>query len=170
VVVAHSYGGIVITNAATGNPNVKALVYVSAFVPDEGDTLIGLQTMFPGSKLNEAALDFRPYGEGHVDSYIKKDIFRDVFAGDLPRSTTDLMWAGQRPSDVVTLQEPSGVPAWKTIPSWYLVARNDNVIPAEAQRFMAKRANAQTSEVRSSHVAMTSQPAATAELIERAAR
>jgi len=169
VVVAHSYGGMVITNAATGNPNVKALVYVSAFVPDQGDTLLGLQTKYPGSKLNEAALDFRPYGEGHVDSYIKKDVFRDIFAADLPRSKTNLMWASQRPSDVVALQEPSGTPAWKTIPSWYLVARNDNVIPAQAQRFMAQRANAHITEVGSSHVAMISQPAATADLIKRAA-
>jgi pimeloyl-ACP methyl ester carboxylesterase len=138
--------------------------------PRWGDTLIGLQTRYPGSKLNEAALDFRPYGDGHVDSYIKKDVFRDVFAGDLPRSTTDLMWASQRPSDVVALQEPSGAPAWKTIPSWYLVARNDNVIPAEAQRFMAQRANAHVTEVRSSHVAMIAQPGATADLIKRAAR
>ncbi|MBL7500478.1 alpha/beta hydrolase [Frankia sp. CNm7] len=168
VLAAHSYGGILVTNAATGNANVKALVYVAAFVPDQGETLLGLQTAYLGSRLNETALDFRPYGGG-VDGYIKKEVFRDVFAGDVPRATTDLMWASQRPSDVRTLQEPSGAPAWRTIPSWYLVARNDNVLPAAAQRFMARRARAHTVEVAASHVAMIAQPAVAVELIKRAA-
>ncbi|GII32451.1 alpha/beta fold hydrolase [Planotetraspora mira] len=170
VVAAHSYGGIVATNAAAGNPNVKALVYVAAFAPDEGESLLALQTRFPGSKLSEAALDFRPYGEGLVDGYIKKEFFHDVFAGDVPKSTTDLMHAGQRPADARTLGEPSGAPAWKTIPSYYLVARNDQVLPAEAQRFMARRAGSQVREVGASHVAMISQPAVTADLIKHAAR
>jgi pimeloyl-ACP methyl ester carboxylesterase len=169
VLAAHSYGGIVITNAATGNANVRALVYLAAFVPDQGETLLGLQTKYPGSKLDETALDFRPYGAG-VDGYIKKEVFRDVFAGDVPTATTDLMWAGQRAADVRTLQEPSGTPAWKSIPSWYLVARNDQVLPAAAQRFMAQRAGAQVREVSASHVAMIAQPAVTADLIKRAAR
>jgi pimeloyl-ACP methyl ester carboxylesterase len=169
VLVAHSYGGMVITNAATGNANVKALVYVAAFTPDKGDTLLSLQTKYPGSKLGETALDFRPYGTGLVDGYVKHEVFREVFAGDLPRATTDLMWAGQRPSDVRALQEPSGAPAWKEIPSWSLVARDDNVLPAAAQRFMAKRAGARTTEVNASHVAMISQPVVTADLIKRAA-
>ncbi|MDP9794669.1 pimeloyl-ACP methyl ester carboxylesterase [Catenuloplanes nepalensis] len=170
VVVGHSYGGIVATNAATGNPNVKALVYVAAFVPDEGDTLLALQTRFPGSRLDEAALDFRPYGEGLVDGYVKKDVFRSVFAADVPKETAALMWAGQRPTDARTLGEPSGVPAWKTIPSYYLVAAEDQVLPPAAQRFMAERAGATTREVDASHVAMISQPGAMADLIKRAAR
>jgi pimeloyl-ACP methyl ester carboxylesterase len=168
VIAAHSYGGIVVTNAATGNPNVRALVFVAAFVPDQGETLLDLQTKYPGSRLNETALDIRPYPSG-VDGYIKKDVFRDVFAGDVPKTTTDLMWAGQRPSDVRALQEPSGPPAWKSIPSWSLVARNDNVLPAAAQRFMAQRARAHTVEIGASHVAMIAQPAVTAELIRHAA-
>lgn len=170
ILAAHSYGGIVVSNAATGNANVKALVYVAAFVPDQGETLLGLQTQYPGSELNEAALDFRPYGDGLVDGYIKKEFFRKVFAGDVPKPTADLMQAGQRPADARTLGEPSGAPAWKTIPSYYLVARNDKVLPAAAQRFMAKRAGAYTVEVGASHVAMISQPAAAADLIKRAAR
>ncbi|GGK89209.1 alpha/beta hydrolase [Sphaerisporangium melleum] len=170
VLAAHSYGGIVVTNAAAGNPNVKALVYVAAFAPDEGESLLQLQTKFPGSKLSEAALDFRPYGEGLVDGYIKKEFFHDVFAGDVPKTVTGLMQAGQRPADTRTLGEPSGAPAWKTIPSYYLVAKNDQVLPAAAQRFMAKRAGAQVCEVAASHVAMISQPAAAADLIKRAAR
>ena len=170
VLVAHSYGGIVVTNAATGNPNVKALVYVAAFAPDQGETLLGLQTKYPGSRLSEAALDFRPYGEGLVDGYIKKEFFHDVFAGDLPKATTALMWAGQRPADVRTLGEPSGTPAWRTVPSWYLVGRDDQVLPPAAQRFMAHRAGAHTFEADTSHVAMIARPAATAALIRRAAR
>jgi pimeloyl-ACP methyl ester carboxylesterase len=174
VLVAHSYGGMVITNAAVNNPNVKALVYVAAFAPDQGETLQQLQLKYPGSKLDETALDFRPYptpdGVGSVDGYVKTSVFREVFAGDLPRSTTDLMAATQRPGDVHTLGEPSGAPAWKSVPSWYLVARNDNLIPAAAQRFMAKRAGARTAEVNASHVAMISQPRVTADLIKQAAR
>ncbi|MEV4534589.1 alpha/beta hydrolase [Asanoa sp. NPDC049518] len=169
VLVAHSYGGIVITNAATGNPAVRALVYVAAFAPDQGESLLDVQARFPNTQLTEAALDFRSYAEG-VDGYIKKEAFHDVFAGDLRRSTTDVMRATQRPADVRTLGEPSGVPAWKTIPSWYLVARDDKVIPVATQRFMAQRAGSRVCEVRASHVAMISQPAATAELVERAAR
>ncbi|MET7334759.1 alpha/beta hydrolase [Nonomuraea sp. NPDC005650] len=170
VLAAHSYGGIVVTNAATGNPNVKALVYVAAFASDQGESLLDLQTKYPGSKLNEAALDFRPYSDGLVDGYIKKEFFHDVFAGDVPRETADLMQAGQRPADARTLGEPSGAPAWKTIPSYYLVAQNDQVLPAAAQRFMARRAGSRVQEVRASHVAMISQPAVTADLIKRAAR
>ncbi|WP_155056799.1 alpha/beta fold hydrolase [Streptomyces blattellae] len=169
VLAAHSYGGIVSTNAATGNANVTALVYVAAFMPDHGETLLDLQTRYPGSRLNEAALDFRPYGGGLVDGYIKREVFRDVFAADVPRATTELMWAGQRPADTRTLGEPSAAPAWRTIPSWYLVARNDRVLPAVAQRFMAQRADAHVREVSASHVAMISHPAVTADLIKRAA-
>ena len=168
VLVAHSYGGMVVSNAATGNANVKSLVYVAAFVPDRGETLLGLQTKYPGSKLTEVALDIRPY-DGGADGYIKKEVFREVFARDLPRATTELMWAGQRPSDVRALQEPSGAPAWRNIPSRYLVARDDQVLPVAAQRFMAQRASARISEIRASHVGMISQPAATAEFIRRAA-
>ncbi|RSM78977.1 alpha/beta hydrolase [Kibdelosporangium aridum] len=174
VLVGHSYGGVIITNAATGNPNVKALVYVAAFAPDEGDTVLGLQTKFPGSKLSEQALDLRPYplpdAGTSVDGYVKQDLFRDIFAGDLPRSTTQIMAATQRPGDVHTLQQPSGPPAWKQIRSWYLVARDDNLIPAAAQRYMAQRAGSRTIEARASHVAMMSQPQLTADLIALAAR
>ncbi|MFG2071729.1 alpha/beta fold hydrolase [Nonomuraea maritima] len=170
VLAAHSYGGIVVTNAAAGNPNVKALVYVAAFAPDKGESLLELQTKFPGSKLDEAALDFRPYGEGTVDGYIKKEFFRPVFAGDVPKPAADLMHAGQRPADARALGEPSGAPAWKTIPSYYLAARNDQVLPVAAQRFMARRADSKIHEVNASHVAMISQPTVTADLIRRAAR
>jgi pimeloyl-ACP methyl ester carboxylesterase len=169
LLVAHSYGGMVITNAAAGNANVTALVYVAAFAPDQGDTLPGLQYRYPGSKVTPEALDYRPHGTD-ADAYIKKDLFRDAFAADLPKTTAALMWAGQRPLHVAAFEEQSGPPAWKTVPSWYLAARNDQVIPVAAQRFMAQRAGARTVEVGASHVAMISQPAATVDLIKRAAR
>ncbi|MFY1626452.1 alpha/beta fold hydrolase [Micromonospora sp. WMMD735] len=174
VLVGHSYGGFVITNAATGNPNVKALVYVAAFAPDQGDTVFTLQTRFPGSKLGQDALDIRPYplpdGSTSYDGYVKAAVFRDVFAGDLPATTTATMAASQRPSDVHTLEQPAGPAAWKTIPSWFLIARNDNLIPADAQRFMADRAGGNRVEVNASHVAMISKPGVCADLIMAAAR
>jgi pimeloyl-ACP methyl ester carboxylesterase len=170
LLVGHSYGGIVITNAAAANPNVTGLVYVAAFAPDQGETLQGLQTRYPGSRLNEAALNFRPYGDGLVDAYITREAFPAVFAGDLPKSVATVMWAGQRPADLRALGEPSGIPAWKSIPTWYLVARDDRVLPPAAQRFMAQRAGARVREVGASHVAMISQPAAAAGLITLAAR
>lgn len=173
ILVGHSYGGMIISAAAVSNPNVKALVYVAAFAPDTGDTVEGLQTKFPGSKLSEAALTFRPYlladGNPSYDGYVKADVFREVFAGDLPVSTTKVMAATQRPGDVHTLREAAGPSAWTTVPSWYLVARNDNLIPAAAQRFMAQRAGSRTLEVDASHVAMMSKPDTTVALILAAA-
>jgi pimeloyl-ACP methyl ester carboxylesterase len=174
ILVGHSYGGVVITNAAAGNPNVKALVYVAAFAPDQGETVGGLQNQFPGSKLGLDALDLRPItgidGNPSYDGYVKAAVFRDIFAGDLSRRTTAVMAATQRPADVHTLGQPSGVPAWKTVPSGYLVAKADNLIPPAVQRFMAQRAGARTVEVNSSHVAMMSNPGPTTDLIVRMAR
>ncbi|MHB9757421.1 alpha/beta fold hydrolase [Streptomyces sp. BYX5S] len=169
VLVGHSYGGVLITNAAHGNERARALVYVAAFAPDAGETVPGLQTKYPGTRLTEAALDFRPHPQG-VDGYVKRSVFREVFAGDLSRADADLLWATQRPGDTATLSETSGEPAWKTVPSYYLVAGEDNLIPPAAQRFMAARAGAHTLEVRASHVAMISQPRSTAALIAKAAR
>ncbi|MEV6303158.1 alpha/beta hydrolase [Actinoplanes sp. NPDC051861] len=169
VLAGHSYGGVLITNAATDNASVKALVYIAAFAPDAGETVFGLQNQFPGTLLTQDQLEFRPW-PGGIDGYVRKEAFRAVFAGDLPASTTDVMWAAQRPGDTSSLQEASGAPAWKTIPSFYLVAKEDRLIPAAAQRFMARRAGAHTVEVKASHVAMISQPRITADLIRRAAR
>ncbi|GIE78453.1 alpha/beta hydrolase [Actinoplanes philippinensis] len=169
VLVGHSYGGMVITNAAGGNPDVRALVYVAAFAPDRGESLIDLQNRYPGTRLTEAALDFRPYGEGLVDAYIKRGAFPGVFAGDVPATAARLLWAGQRPADLRALGEPSAAPAWAGIPSWYLAARDDQVLPVAAQRFMAGRAGARIREIGASHVAMISQPAAVTDLIKLAA-
>jgi len=168
ILVGHSYGGVLITNAATGNPNVKALVYVAAFAPDQGETVGQLLAMNPGSQAPPPNLLFRPYPAG-VDAYITPSAFHGVFCADLPVTTAAVMAASQRPIDAAALGEPSGVPAWRTIPSWYLVASNDQAIPPATERFMAKRAGATTVEIASSHVAMISHPAVVTDLILDAA-
>ena len=174
MLAGHSYGGEVITNAATGNPNVKALVYVAAFAPVEGESAGELAGRFPGSQLTPENLVFRPYagvgGPAGVDAYINPASFHRVFCADLPASTAAVLGASQRPAALTTLEEKSGPPAWLTIPSWYLVARQDLAIPAAAERFMAQRMNAHTREINSSHVAMTSHPRAATDLILEAAR
>ena len=173
VLVGHSYGGAVITNAALGHENVKALVYIAAFAPDVGESLFQLVTMNPGSQIGPATLITRPYplpggGEG-TDLYLTREGVRTAFAQDLPRKTTDLMFATQRPFSQEAFVEPSGTPAWKSIPSWYLVASEDHAIPPATQRFMAERAGAQTSEVKSSHVPHISQPDSVIRIILQAA-
>jgi len=173
VLVGHSYGGAVITNAARGVDNVEALVYIAAFAPDTGDTLQQLVTKNPGTHITPDALTERPYplpdGSTGIDLYIKASVFRDAFAGDLPRSTTRLMQATQRPFSVQAFTEASGDPAWKTIPSWYLVATNDHAIPPKTQRFMAHRAGEHVFRAKgASHVPMQSQPQKTLHVIETA--
>ncbi|MGI5499346.1 alpha/beta fold hydrolase [Lentzea sp. CA-135723] len=174
VLVGHSYGGAVITNAAVGAPNVKALVYIAAFAPDSGESLAQLVTKNPGTKITPDALLERPYplpgGGTGTDLYIKESVFREAFAGDLPSRTTRLMQATQRPFSVAAFTEASAAPAWKSVPSWYLVATKDNAIPPATQRFMAQRARATTADVAASHVPMMSRPAETTALILKAAR
>ncbi|GII34301.1 alpha/beta fold hydrolase [Planotetraspora mira] len=164
ILVGHSYGGIVITNAARGHDNVKALVYLGAFAPDQGESALQLADKFPGSKLGDALLARHyPLPDGTmngIDGYIRAEKFREVFAADLPESKTRLMAATQRPGSVNGLSGGSGEPAWKTIPSWYLIPTQDNVIPPAVQRFMAQRAGSKVREIRSSHVVMMSNPAA----------
>ena len=173
VLVGHSYGGAVISNATRGVPNVEALVYIAAFAPDAGESLAQLVTMNPGTQITPDALIERPYplpdGSQGIDLYIKAEVFREAFAGDLPRKTTNLMQATQRPFSVAAFTEASGEPAWKTVPSWYLVATSDHAIPPATQRFMAERAGSMTASVRASHVPMMSQPQATTRLILQAA-
>ncbi|KUN29863.1 alpha/beta hydrolase [Streptomyces antibioticus] len=162
ILVGHSYGGEVITNAARGHANVKALVYVAAFAPDQGESALQLAGKFPGSKLPDAlvARDYPlPDGSTGQDGYIDPAKFREVFAADLPSSQTRLMAAAQRPGSVGGLAGPSGAPAWKTLPSWYVIPTDDNVIPAAVQRYMAERAHSRSVEVKgSSHVVMMSHP------------
>lgn len=169
IVAAHSYGGAVVTNAAHGAPNVRALVYIAAFAPDFDENLAGLLALNPGSRLGPDALVIRHH-PGGADGYVNPNSFRDVFAQDLSKRQAATMAATQRPADVSTLVGHSGTPAWASIPSWYMVANDDHLIPPATQRFMAERAGATTVEVRSSHVAMISKPSAVTDLIIEAAR
>jgi pimeloyl-ACP methyl ester carboxylesterase len=175
VLVGHSYGGMVITNAATGNANVKALVYVAAYAPDQGDTVASLSALAKGGMITPAALDITPFpnpdGSVGQEGAIKVDLFHKIFCADLPTSVADAMARSQRPASLVALGEPSGPPAWKTIKPYYLVAGKDLAIGAAAERIMAKRIGATTVEVKgASHVVMISHPAETTALIVRAAR
>ncbi|MGY1497567.1 alpha/beta fold hydrolase [Streptomyces sp. QTS52] len=174
VLVGHSYGGEVISNAAAGHPNVKAMVFVAGFAPEQGESGLDLTAKFPGSLLPTSLLTRAfplPGGGTGTDAYIDARKFRTAFAADLPARDTALMAATQRPASLAALGEPSGPPAWKTLPSWYLVAGADQAIPAAAQRFMATRAKSHTVEVKSSsHVVMLSHPDVTTDLIVTAAR
>jgi pimeloyl-ACP methyl ester carboxylesterase len=174
VLVGHSYGGAVITNAASGNPNVKALVYIAAFAPDEGETLGAANAGSQDTLLTPDALDIRPYplpgGGTGADAYIKLDRFHEIFAADLPTPVTDVMARTQRPLDAGVLQEPTHNPAWQTIPSWFLLPTEDRVIGTDAERAMAVRAGSQIVEVRASHAVLVSQPTKVTKLIEEAAQ
>jgi len=176
VLVGHSYGGAVITNAATGNPDVKALVYIAAFALDEGETGGAAIALGGGTSLLLPNIVTRPYpgapvinfpntGDLDMDAYINPAAFHEVFAADVPAGEAAVMAASQRPGTLSSLAAPSGVPAWRTIPSWYMVAAQDRAIPPEAERTMAARANAHTVEIDSSHVAMISHPRAVTDLI-----
>ncbi|MFG2970340.1 alpha/beta fold hydrolase [Streptomyces sp. NPDC048288] len=173
VLAGHSYGGSVISNAATGDKNVKALVYLAAFLPEKGESAIGLSGKFPGSTLGDA-LRSVPFtnadGSQGTDLYIQNDKFRHQFAADVPRDRTDLMAVTQRPVTNAALAEGAAEPAWKTIPSWALVATQDLNIPRRAQEFMAERAHAHVTEVRSSHAVSVSRPGKVTDVIEDAAR
>jgi pimeloyl-ACP methyl ester carboxylesterase len=170
VLVGHSYGGAIITNAAAGNPNVKALVYIAAFAPDAGENVIGLLLSAPGSQLPLALVPV-PYVTGGVgvDTYLNPLLFHQVFCADVSPETAAAMAASQRPITLAAGLEPTAHVAWKTIPSWYLVAKDDKVIPPEVHRFMSRRAGAHTVEIASAHAAMVSNPGPVADLIRTAA-
>jgi pimeloyl-ACP methyl ester carboxylesterase len=171
VLAGHSYGGAVITNAANGNRNVKALVYVAAFAPEAGETAAALSSRFPGGSLGQALAAPVALPGGGKDLYIQQEKFRAQFAADVPVPEANLMAATQRPIAESALNEASGAPAWKDIPSWFIFGTLDKNIPYAAQSFMAKRAGAKkTVEVKNaSHVVMVSHPDAVAQLISDAA-
>ena len=164
VVVAHSYGGAVITAAAAGNPNVKSLVYLAAFANDVDEPLGALLDKYP-SKALEA---FRPDAAGFLT--IDRAQFHDIFAQDLPRAQTDVMAVTQKPLTSSAFTATTKVAAWRTTPSWFVVAQNDNVINPDLERFFAKRMGATTIEIKSSHVVFMSHPREVAAVIESAAR
>ncbi len=177
VLVGHSYGGMVITNAATGNKNVKALVYDDAFIPAKGDTAGSLSGARPGSCLAVAnpatvfnLVPFPGAPKGVVDAYVKPSVFPGCFANGLPASEGAVLAATQRPLATSVLTDKSGVPAWKTIPSWAIVGTADHVIPPAEQLFMAKRAGAHITEVHAPHLSMISNPEVVTETIIAAAQ
>ncbi|MFD5570309.1 alpha/beta fold hydrolase [Streptomyces cadmiisoli] len=173
VLAGHSYGGAVISQAADGNPDVKALVYIAAFTPEKGESALELSTKYPGSTLPSAlnTVSFPlPGGGTGTDLYISTEKFHDQFAADVATPITDLMAATQRPVAASALEEKATRAAWKTIPSWSLIATRDFNIPPAAQRFMAERAHSRTAEIDASHAVSVSRPDEVARLITKAAR
>ncbi|MDI6105981.1 alpha/beta hydrolase [Actinoplanes sp. NEAU-A12] len=170
VLVGHSYGGAVITNVTARSEKVKALVYVAAFAPAQGEAAAQLAGKYPGSTLGETLAPV-PLPDGSNDLYIKPSLFRQQFAADVPARQTALMAATQRPIRDAALGEASGTPAWASIPSWFLLAGADKNIPLRAQKFMADRAGSRaTVTVKgASHAVAVSRPDTVAKLIARAA-
>jgi pimeloyl-ACP methyl ester carboxylesterase len=169
VAVGHSYGGAVISNAASKAGNVAGLVYVAAFAPDEGETLGGIEQDSKDSVLNSALTQIQyPTGQGEetaVEFAIDPAQFHDAFAADLPEEQTAVMAATQRPVAELAFAEPNGEPAWKNLPSWAVVPTGDKAAGADVVRSMAERAGAEITEVEGSHVIMISQPQAVADVI-----
>lgn len=164
IVVGHSYGGAVITGAAAGNPNVKALVYIAAFAPAVGEPLGALLQQYP-TELG-AILVFDTAGFGYLD----RSRFRAVFAADVSRTKAGVMAAAQKPTFGGIFAEHLDVAAWETIPSWYMVAKNDKALSPDMERFLAQRMSATTVEVKSSHVPFVSRPSEVVKLIEKAVK
>jgi pimeloyl-ACP methyl ester carboxylesterase len=172
VAVGHSYGGAVITNAATQADNVVGLVFVAAFAPEEGETLGEVSGDSTDSVLS-SALVARHYpapggGDRAVEFAIDPARFRDAFAADLPADETVLMAASQRPVAEFAFSEPNGAPAWKRLPSWAVVATGDKAAGTDVVRSMAVRAGAAITEIEASHVVMISQPQAVTDVILQA--
>ena len=174
VLVGHSYGGAVITNAATSDPEVKALVYVDAFIPDQGQTILQLVSAEPGSYLHpdSSTFTFVPFGPGagDVDLYVLPSVFPDAFANGLsPRLAAELA-ASQRPLALSALQEPSGPPGWATIRSWSVIGTEDHVIPPAEQFVMSTHAGAQITQIDAPHLSMLADPGDVTHVIVEAAR
>jgi pimeloyl-ACP methyl ester carboxylesterase len=172
LLVGHSYGGAVNTNAATKAKNVLGLVYVAAFAPQEGETLGAAAANSRDSVLNSAILQ-RMYPTGHdgetaPEFYVDPAKFRDAFAADVPDKQCAYMAAAQRPLAAATLSDASGPPAWKSVPSWAVVAVGDKTIGTDVVRSMAQRANAKITEIKGSHAIMVSQPQAVTDVILQA--
>jgi pimeloyl-ACP methyl ester carboxylesterase len=170
VLVGHSYGGFVITNAATGNPNVKALVYIDAVVPDEGETMGGLAAGTDSCVIVDGAFKEVPIAGG-VDLYLRWEAdppyagFLGCFANGVDEETARLLAATQRPAAAAQFSDPSGPPAWKTIPSWALLGTQDRVIPPTLQEQMYERAGAQITRVKAGHLSLLTRPNAVVRVI-----
>jgi pimeloyl-ACP methyl ester carboxylesterase len=178
VLVGHSYGGAVISEAAVSDPDVKALVYVDAYAPDEGESVLQLTNAQPGSLLNvpdpTTVFDFihsPGMADGEYDTFIKPELFRRIIAGNLPPVVTRQLAASQSPVSIFALGTPfAGQPAWKTIPSWFFIGTSDKVIPAAQQRVMAQRAGGKITEARTVHLSMLDAPLKVTAVIVQAAK
>jgi pimeloyl-ACP methyl ester carboxylesterase len=175
VLVGHSYGGAVITNAATGNKQVKALVYVDGFAPDQGQTLGQLVSSVPGSCVVAAdpttifnLATFPGAPAGVFDAYYKQNLFPACFANGLPLRQARVLAATQEPLSTIALSQQTGVPAWKTIPSWAVVGTADRVILPAIQLAMARHAHAHITKVRAPHLSMVSDPGVVTRVILKA--
>jgi pimeloyl-ACP methyl ester carboxylesterase len=172
LLVAHSYGGAVISNIPADAGEITGLVYVNGFAPDPGESCFSLAGRFPGSTLGEETLRPVPRSDGTTDLYIIQDRFHDLFCPDVPAPEAAQLAATQRPATQEALFAPSGErPLWRELPSWFVIGDEDSIIPAELHRFMAERAGAErTIEITgASHALTVSQPQATADLILEAA-
>jgi len=164
IVVGHSYGGQIITALGSDASNVVGLVYIAAFALDEGESLGALLSQGPVTPaLTHLFTDSRGF------AWLSEEDFVDHFAGDLDPTRARVLYAVQQPLASSAFTDVMGVPAWKSLPSWYLVAQNDEAIPPDAERQFATRMGATTVEIPASHVAMVSHPAEVADLIEKAA-
>lgn len=163
VVVAHSYGGAVASGAAAGNPGVKALVYIAALAPDAGERIDTFLEQYP----TEIFTAFEPDAAGFI--YLSAEKYRPIFAGDLPESRTRVMAVSQKPTHGAIFGQSNPAAAWRTIPSWFVVAQEDRVINPDLERFYAKRMNARTTEIKASHVVFISRPNQVARVIIEAA-
>jgi pimeloyl-ACP methyl ester carboxylesterase len=164
VLVGHSYGGAVISGAANNSPNVKALVYVAGFGLDEGESIDALSKQGPPTI---GASKIRPDANGFL--WIDRAGFAEAFAADADPKDLIVMAAVQNPLSMASFTDKAGAPAWKDIPSWYVVASNDHMIPPQAEEFMAKRMGATTRTIPASHAAMVAHPKEVAEMIFQAA-
>jgi pimeloyl-ACP methyl ester carboxylesterase len=172
VIAGHSYGGTVMSEAAAGNSQVRALVYVASFILEEGESTGELAGRFPGAELGSALQPVPvPGADGDTvdDLYIEQEKFRDVFAADVPEEVAALMAVTQRPIVADALADKATQTAWKTTPSWNVVTLRDLAVPAESQRFMGERAGSHSVEVDASHAVTVSQPEAVARAIDEAA-
>jgi pimeloyl-ACP methyl ester carboxylesterase len=160
VLVAHSYGGAVITNVDRDAGDIVGLVYVNGFAPDAGEHCFQLAAMFPGSMVGESTVRPVPLSDGTTDLYIAPDSYPEVFCADVPAPQAACMAVTQRPATQEALTEPSGEPLWKHVPSWFLIGEEDRVVPAALQRFMATRARAErtTAIEGASHAISVSRP------------
>ncbi len=171
VLVGHSYGGIIISNAATGRDDVKGLVFVGGYAPDAGETAAQLSGRYEGGTLGETLMSIK-LPDGDSDLYILQDKYHGQFTAESTAADAAVMAVTQRPIVESALNEPAGPPAWRDIPSWFIFGSEDKNIPAAAHRFMAERAGARrTVEIEGgTHTVGVPEAATVVELVDEAAQ